>query len=288
MPNARRFSLAALTLSLVATCAHAQHVPGYNYNESKIPPYTMLDPLRVANGHPVTTPQQWFTQRRPEILRLFEDNVFGVTPAAAQHAITHARIIEHNEHALNGLAVREQVELTFDPAPGITPAPGVLHTMRLLIYIPAAAAAAHHPVPVVLGLNFGGNQTVLDDPAIQPTPVWIQPKGGELQHIAPPEDSRGRAIQQWQVKMLLSRGYGLATAYYGDLEPDFKNAAQYSARNLFGPTGSPASLLAGVRIDNAPNAWGAIGLWSWGLSRALDYLVLDPLRRSPPRSRHRP
>lgn len=262
MAHTRRLPLLALSLLFVAPAA-AQHIPGYNYDESKVPPYTLLDPLRLDNGHEVTTPQQWFTERRPEILRLFEDNLFGVTPNAAKNAITHARIIEHNEHALNGLAVREQIDLSFEPAPGVTPGPEVLHTMRLLVYIPAAAAAAHHPVPVVLGLNFGGNQTALDDPAIQPTPIWIQPKGGELKHGAPPEDSRGRATQQWQIRMLLSRGYGVATAYYGDLEPDFKNSAQYSARNLFGP------------IDNAPNSWGAIGLWSWGLSRALDYLTLD-------------
>jgi len=176
MAIARRYTLLALSLLLVVT-VRAQRVPGYNYDESKIAPYTPLDPLRLADGHTVTTSQQWFTQRRPEIIRLFEDNIFGVTPTAAKNAITHARIVEHNEHALNGLAIREQVDLTFEPEPGITPSPQAERTMRLLIYIPAAAAAAHHPVPVVLGLNFLGNQTVLDDPAIQPTPIWIQPKG---------------------------------------------------------------------------------------------------------------
>ena len=264
MANVRRNPLLLLLLLLFIPVHAQQHIPGYNYDESKIAPYTMLDPLRLADGHAVTTPQQWYAERRPQILHLFEDNLFGVTPQAAKNAITHARIIEHNEHALDGLAVREQVDLTFEPAPGVAPGPQVLHTMRLLVYIPAAAAKAHLPVPLVLGLNFGGNQTVIDDPAIQPTPIWTEPKGTtDLQHVAPPEDSRGKATQQWQVKMLLSRGYGLATAYYGDLEPDYKNAAQYSARNLFGP------------IDNAPDAWGAIGVWSWGLSRALDYLTLD-------------
>lgn len=264
MAHTRCLSLLALSLVLFALPIRAQHIAGYNYDESKIPPYELLDPLRLADGHTVSTPQQWFTQSRPEILRLFEDNVFGVTPVLAKNAITHAHIIEHNEHALDGLAVREQIDLTFQPAPGIKPSPQVLRTMRLLLYVPAAAAAAHHPVPVVLGLNFGGNQTVIDDPAILPTALWIQPKGSaQFQRLAPSPESRGSATQQWQVRMLLSRGYGVATAYYGDLEPDFKNATQYSARNLFGP------------IDNAPNAWGAIGLWAWGLSRALDYLQLD-------------
>jgi dienelactone hydrolase len=259
-----------LVIAFLLTCIHtsAQHTPGYNYDESKIAPYTLLDPLRLNNGQPVTTPAQWTTQRRPEILRIFEDNVFGVTPAVAKNAVAHARIIEHNDHALDGLATREQVELTFDPAPGITPSPTALHTLRLLIYIPATAVAAHRPAPIVLGLNFTGNQSVLDDPAILPTPIWTQPKGTtELLHNPPAEESRGRGIQQWQVKLLLSHGYGLATAYYGDLEPDFKNASQYSVRNLYS---TPAQLAQ-------PNAWGAIGAWAWGLSRALDYLQIDPL-----------
>jgi dienelactone hydrolase len=254
-------------LMVTASRVHgfAQRIAGYNYDESKVQPYTMLDPLRLSDGKRITTAAEWTGKRRPEILRLLEENVFGKTPEAAKKALTHARVIEHNEHALDGLAVREQVDLTFDPAPGVAPSPQAERAMRLLIYIPAAAAAAHRRVPMVLGLNFGGNQTVVDDPGIRPTDIWVQPKGGELQHVAPPDDSRGKATQQWQVRMLLSRGYGLATAYYGDLEPDFKGASLYSVRNLFGP------------VDNTPDAWGAIGAWAWGLSRALDYLNLDPL-----------
>jgi hypothetical protein len=104
----------------------------------------------MEDGRPVTTPKQWYTERRPQIVRLFEENVFGRTPDAAKNAVVHARIIEHNEHALDGLAIREQIELTFDPAPGISPSPQVERTMRLLLYVPANAN--HRPAPVVLGL----------------------------------------------------------------------------------------------------------------------------------------
>ena len=259
--------LALLGSMLTGTCAFAQHIAGYNYDEARIPPYTMLDPLAMQNGKPVSSAAQW-PARRAELLHLFEENEFGVTPEAAKHAVAHARVIEHDEHALGGLAVREQVELTFDPAPGITPAPEVQRSLRLLIYVPAANAQARRPSPVVLGPNFFGNQTVLDDPKIQPTPVWIKPKGAAAYaHVAPADASRGSGAQQWQVKMLLERGYALATYYYGDLEPDAKNMAQYSARNLY----STAADL------QKPDAWGAISLWAWGLSRALDYLELDNL-----------
>ncbi|GGG84401.1 glucuronyl esterase domain-containing protein [Edaphobacter dinghuensis] len=266
---ARHYLIAALLpvvlLSLLR--APAQHIPGYNYDESKIAPYTLLDPLRLSNGAPVTTAKQWTTERRPEILHLFEENVFGVTPPAALHAVAHARVVEHNDHALDGLAVREQIDLTFESAPGITPPAEALHNLRILLYLPAAAVAAHRPIPIVLGLNFTGNQSVVDDPGILPTPLWSKPKGSStLLHELPADSTRGTATQQWQVRMLLTHGYGLATIYYGDLEADFKDAAQYSVRNLYS---TPVQLAA-------PNAWGAVGAWAWGLSRALDSLLVDP------------
>ena len=262
----RRLLFITLLAALMAPLCIAQRIPGYNYDESKIPPYQLLDPLRMQNGKPVTTPEQWSTERRPQIMRLFEENVFGRTPEVAKNAVVHARIIEHDDRALDGLAIREQIELTFDPAPGITPSPQVERTMRLLLYLPAYAK--HRPAPVVLGLNFTGNQSVVDDPGILPTPLWSKPKGAtELVHAMPTDATRGSATQEWQVKLLLSRGYGLATAYYQDLEPDFKNASQYSVRQLFQSPSAAAQ----------PDDWGAIGAWAWGLSRAMDYLENDPL-----------
>ena len=252
-----------------SVAASAQRVPGYNYDEQKIAPYTMLDPLRMVDGQTVTTTAQWFEQRRPEILRLFEENVFGKTPDAAKHAVMHVRVLERDDHALNGLAVREQVELSFDPAAGVPVSPKVERTLRLLVYLPAAAAKEGRKSPVVVGLNFGGNQTVLDDPAILPTATWSKPKGAEVPIQAMPSDAtRGSQIQEWQVKLLLRRGYGLATAYYCDLEPDFKGMEAYSARQLFRASSDEAG---------RPDEWGAIGVWAWGLSRAYDYLASDPL-----------
>lgn len=247
--------------------ASAQHQPGYNYDEAKIAPYTMLDPLKMADGQAIRTPVQW-AARRAEILRVFEQNEFGRTPQMAKNAVMHARVVEHDAHALGGLAVREQVELSFDPAPGIDPATDAERTVHLLLYVPSASAEAHRPAPMVLGMNFFGDQTVADDTGIQLTPVWSKSQGtGELEQTVPAESTRGSRAQQWQVRMLLERGYGLATFYYQDLEPDFKGGAGHSAR-----------LLYSTRAElQKPDAWGALALWAWGLSRAMDYLELDPL-----------
>lgn len=72
----RCMALVALgSLLLLLPGAQAQHIPGYNYDEARIAPYTLLDPLRTDSGSSVTTAQQWWNIRRPEIARLFEENV---------------------------------------------------------------------------------------------------------------------------------------------------------------------------------------------------------------------
>ena len=252
-----RASLAAIFFLVVATPATAQQIAGYNYDETKIPSYVLLDPLQLNDGSPVKTPEQWWRRRRPEIVRLFEENVFGRTPDNARVRL-RAHVVEIDRHALAGRAVRKQIDLYF------TPDADRGAKMRLLLYLPAHAGK---PSAVVLGLNFGGNQTVLDDPGILPTPVWTKPKGAiKLEHNLPDEKTRGTQTQEWQVEKVIDRGYGLATVYYGDLEPDFKDASQYSVRQLFLDPGQAAS---------AADAWGAIGAWAWGLSRAVDYLASD-------------
>jgi hypothetical protein len=62
------------------------------------------------------------------------------------------------------------------------------------------------------------------------------------------------------VEKILAHGYGVATLYYGDIEPDFPEGMQKSVRSMF----------------DAPEQWSAMGAWAWGLSRAVDYLRADP------------
>jgi hypothetical protein len=60
----------------------------------------------------------------------------------------------------------------------------------------------------------------------------------------------------------------VATAYYGDIEPDHPEGWKEGVRSAFG----------GARDGGAfaPDDWGAIGAWAWGLSRAMDHLATDP------------
>ena len=53
---------------------------GYLYDESKIIPYELPDPLVCQDGTKVETAQTWIEKRRPEILKLFQEEVYGESP----------------------------------------------------------------------------------------------------------------------------------------------------------------------------------------------------------------
>src|SRR5262249_13835748 len=52
-----------------------------NVDESKVPPYTLPDPLVLKSGKKVTTAEMWWKQRRPEIVEEFDREIFGRMPA---------------------------------------------------------------------------------------------------------------------------------------------------------------------------------------------------------------
>jgi hypothetical protein len=52
-------------------------MPATISEESKVPPYTLPDPLVCADGRKVTDAKTWNEVRRPEVFRLVEENMFG-------------------------------------------------------------------------------------------------------------------------------------------------------------------------------------------------------------------
>lgn len=251
--------LAACSVVLLASLSPASAQPaGYNYDESKVPEFTLPKLLTTQDGKPVTTAETWMQQRRPELLQLFQDHVFGTLPD--RRPILRTRLRSRVNDAVEGKAIRREITVFFsddDNGP----------KMELMVYTPADADG---PVPCFLGLNFHGNHTLEADPRIHLSESWVRnaPDRGNVDHKAT-EKARGQSSSRWPVDMIVSRGYGLATIYYGDIDPDFDDGFKNGIH----------ALTEAERGDSprATNAGGSISAWSWGLSHALDVLETDPL-----------
>lgn len=229
--------------------------PKPNYDETKIPKYTLPALLQTSNGTKVDSPEVWWNVRRPEILSLFENEVYGKSPAAPKNM--RFELKSQNNHALNGKAIRKEVTIYFT---GKEEGP----QMDLLIYVPAKATK---PVPVFMGLNFYGNHTIDDDPGITLSTQWMRAsKAKEIVNHRATEKSRGKSASRWAIEQIIDRGYGLVAIYCGDIDPDYDDGFQNGVH--------PLSYKKGQKKP-APDEWGTIAAWAWGLSRAMDYLETD-------------
>ncbi|MCB0085777.1 MAG: hypothetical protein KDE47_32770 [Caldilineaceae bacterium] len=223
------------------------------FDERDVPVYTLPALLRRADGRPVDSAALW-AERRAELLAIFAEQVYGKTPQTP--VVLRFVTTDQETNALNGAATRKQVTIYFSPDDSGP-------QMELLLYVPNATAK---PVPLFLGLNFGGNQTIHPDPAIHITQSWVRPnpERGVVDNRATAA-SRGAAASRWPVERILERGYGVATVYCGDIDPDFDDGFQNGVHALFADRGP----------DRPADAWGTLAAWAWGLSRALDYLESD-------------
>lgn len=246
--------IAIVCLFIASPSAWAQR--DVNYEESKVPSYKLPELLTTRSGTKITNEQGWTAVRRKEILEDFEKYVYGKTPAGLMDVTFKVHQIDEN--ALGGLAIKKEILAFFKTDNG--PA-----EMSILLYLPKHT---QEKAPVFLGLNFYGNHTVHEDTSISITRNWVRnSKDFFIENNQATAASRGVRAVRWPVEEIIKRGYGMATIYSGDLDPDYDDGFQNGIQPLFYREG-----------QNRPEAdeWGTIGAWAWGLSRAMDYFESDP------------
>ncbi|MBN1805256.1 MAG: hypothetical protein JW837_08405 [Sedimentisphaerales bacterium] len=218
-----------------------------NYTESRSGEYTLPDPLRLANGGPVRDVETWYKKRRGEIVRLFEENQFGRCPGRPDDMSFD--VFDKGTSAFDGKAIRKQVTIYFskDKSGPKT---------DLLIYLPEGI---NEPVPLLLNVGFTANSLMVDDPGVKEGEIWNR----ERQKVPARKGFRFGVLD---VLPVLEKGFGIATVYYGDIDPDFQGGIQYGVRRLYLKPG---------QTEPAPDEWGSIAAWGWGLSRAMDYFETD-------------
>lgn len=236
---------------LLCQVGFAQWEP--NYDESKVPVFDVPDPLKTFRGKKIKSQKSWEKTRRPELLDFFTENVYGKIPG--ELSISKVEILEQSADAYNAKAIRKQVELTFQKDN---------HTLSftILMYLPKTAEKA----PLFLGYNFYGNHTVTEDVNVIISEAWANnnPSFGIINNQLT-EQSRGVRTNRWAIEKMLEAGFGLATIFYGEVDPD-KDDMTDGIHPFFYAEGQERP---------AETEWGSIAAWSWGLSRALDYFETD-------------
>ena len=246
--------LAALLLLPVTILAQPA---GFNYDESKVPDYELPVLLELESGKAVQTAEMWKKLRRPEILELFRKHVYGRVPADVGTGIFSV-VQEESASALGGIAIRRQVRL-YLKAQGEEP------FIDVLIYLPKKVVEASGKAPIFTGLNFNGNHSVTTEKEVPVHGKWARndPRVGHKDNRAN-EGSRAANVSRWQVEMLINAGFGIATAYYGDIDPDYDDQWKNGIHSVFASSKK-------LKADE----WGSIASWAWGLSRMMDYFEMD-------------
>lgn len=247
------FVILFVSLSMHAQTLNTDSIYRYfssraNYLENAIPDYSLPDPLMMSDGEPVNNLSDWNEKRRPELLRLFEREMFGQAPERPKNM--NFKVLKEDKDALGGLATRKEIAVYLTPDDK--------HYFTILLYVPNNRSGA---VPLFFGLNFKGNHAVSNDPGIS-YPSLEKQKEFRWKKLPP----RGVAADRWPIEMLMDNGYALATVYRGDIDPDFDDDFKNGVHPLFYRRG---------QTRPGDYEWGTIAAWAWSMSCAMDYFETD-------------
>ncbi len=173
-----------------------------NYDEAKVPDYSLPDPLIMSSGRRVATAEEWKV-RRAEILRFYEEQIYGRVPENAPPV--QWKVMETDANSRSGTAITRKIEgrmgsraINDETSP----------KLRVTLHVPKNAGGR---VPVLLHLSFFSAD------------VRRRLEG----NAAAPFDP---------IAEVLSKGWAYAQIGYGDIQPDRANQWQ---RGVIGMTLKP-------------------------------------------------
>jgi len=209
----------------------------------------MPDLLTMFDGTKVTTKADWEAKRKPELKGLFQTVMYGNYPRVKTDV--RGTLLHEDKAAFGGTGTLREVAVKVTPD-----APPV----HLLVVTPNGVPGK---VPVFLGLMFGGNHQVTDDPMVRIPDAWMYPSQPGTVNEKATAAGRGKSKEVWPVETILAKGYAVAVFYAGEVIPDNPKVR-----------GGLADLVMPKSAD--PAATGAVMAWAWGTHRMIDYLVTVP------------
>jgi hypothetical protein len=211
-----------------------------NYDESKAGSDLHLpDPLRLNNGKPVTSAKMWWNKRRPEIVELFDREIYGRVPTDVP--AVHWEVIRTTKGLVGEFPVTVKklvghVDNSRDSA--------ITVNIDLTLTTPADAPG---PVPVMIELGLSADV---------------------LAAIAKRFPDLMAGAAKWR-EQVLAKGWGFAEYIPTTVQPDNGEGLAQGiiglANHGLANRGQPRDL----------DQWGALRAWAWGASRVIDYFETD-------------
>jgi lysophospholipase L1-like esterase len=207
-----------------------------NYDEGKANPYGDLpDALTLKSGQKVTSAEQWWKQRRAEIVEDFEREVYGRIPPNVPRVTWSVKTTTDSKAGVFPVVEKQLVGHVDNSA-----YPSISVDIEMTLVTPGNAKG---PVPVMILFSSAGMRKF----------IASHPEFKKMMGSDPPS-----------TEQLIAGGWGYALLDTDSIQAD--NGAGLT-KGIIGLTnkGHPRK----------PEDWGALRAWAWGASRALDYLETD-------------
>ena len=232
----RLLDLLQITALRPGVSQNGQGANAVNYDESKANPWPNLpNPLVLNNGKPVKTAKVWWTQRRPQIVELFDREILGRVPAGVP--AVRWEVVSTTPGSDGGIATLTKKLIGHVDNSAY---PAITVNIEASLTLPADAPK---PVPVLMEITFENYPINPNRPPAKP---------------APPE-----APPTWR-QQVLAKGWGYALFYPTTLQADNGAGLTHGIIGLAN-RGQPRKL----------DDWGALRAWAWGTSRLMDYFESD-------------
>lgn len=206
-----------------------------NRFEDKVNRYTLPDPLTTKDGRKVKDAKMWWNVRRPEIVRDFENEIYGRVPDNIPQV--KWQVLSARDTSIGNFPIKQKI------LKGIvdnSSYPAVSVEIELLVATPADAKQS---VPLVM--EFGWIRSPWDNTPVKPIGL-------------------GSANEPTWKEQLIARGWGYAILVPSSVQAD--NGVGLT-KGIIG--------LTNKGNYRKPDDWGTLRAWAWGASRAIDYLETD-------------
>jgi hypothetical protein len=250
-----------------------------NYDEVRANPYPLWpDPLLDEKGHATTSADEWWSKRRPHLLDVFEQEIYGRVPADVPKVTWSVETVDNESLGFTPIVVTKVIGHVDNTA-----YPQLAVDIPMMLVRPARAKT---PMPVLIMFQFGPlgfpapaqpsvdelarinaalkKQMVTQDPSLAAVleshpawePVTLPPR------TPAPLDVEGNPPP---LQQLIEDGWAVALLEPNTIQPD---SGAGLTRGIIGLT-SHGQL-------RKPDDWGVLRAWAWGASRAFDYLASQP------------